>query len=404
MPHGKRKTFALLPPEKQAEVALALSDNSKKMVFPRLADEAIARFLHFNDEDDATDILQHLSGSRRTLILMKMKEEKRRKIEKLLNFGSETAGGLMDLNFILVRPEFTIKEVIDKIHKHVETQKQIPTVIIIDAKGELVGIAPHRQLMFQRSSDMPVSEIARSIPTVSSKTDREKVMQLISRMRPDLLGVVDEQRAILGVIHLRDLLNVAQAEATDDIFRFAGVDLEEHALDPVFSKVKRRYNWLIINLATAFMAASVVAMFQGTIAKVAILAAYMPIVAGMGGNAATQSLAVVIRGIALGDITWSRARRVVLKEAMAGTVNGVINGCIAALVALLFRAPPMLGFVLAVSMVINLFVAGFFGALVPFIMKRMKIDPAIASTVFVTTCTDIFGFLTFLGLGTIFLT
>ncbi len=404
LPHGKRKTFAILPPEKQAQVALVLSETSKKMVFPRLADEAIARFLHFNDEDDATDILQYLSSSRRGLVLQKMQGEKRRKIEKLLLFGSETAGGLMDLNFVLVKPEFTQKDVMDKIQKHVEFQKQIPTVIVVDEKGVLMGYIPHRLLMFNRSSTTSVNELAHSMPTVSSKTDREKVVQLISRMRADVIAVVDESQTILGVIHLRDLLQVAQVEATEDIFRFAGVDVEEHALDPFLSKVKRRYNWLIINLATAFLAASVVAQFQGTIAKVTILAAYMPIVAGMGGNAATQALAVVVRGLALGEIGWSRAKKVVLKEAMAGTMNGVITGTLAALVAVAFGAPPTLGLILTAAMIINMFVAGFFGALIPFILKRMKIDPAIASSVFVTTTTDVFGFLTFLGLGTIFLT
>lgn len=404
LPHGKRKTFAMLPPEKQAEVALVLGENSRKQVFPRLADDAIARFLHFNDEDDATDILQFLSPSRRSLILLKMKDEKRRKIEKLLNFGSESAGGLMDLNFILVRPEFLQKDVMDKIQKHVEIQKQIPTVIVTDDKGALMGYVPHRVLMFNRAQESKVGELVRSMTTVSHRTDREKVIQMISRMRADVLGVVDDSNTLLGVIHLRDLLNVAQAEATEDIYRFAGVDVEEHALDPILSKVRRRYNWLIINLGTAFLAASVVAQFEETISKVAILAAYMPIVAGMGGNAATQALAVVVRGMALGEISWSRAKRVVFKEALAGVTNGIITGFVAGIVAVAFGAPPLLGVVLGVSMILNLFVAGFFGSLIPFVLKRLKIDPAVASSVFVTTTTDVFGFLTFLGLGSIFLT
>ncbi len=401
--HGKRKTFALLPPEKQAEVALALSENSQKMVFPRLSDEIIARFMHFNDEDDATDILQFLSPSRRTLILLKMKEDKRRKIEKLLHFGSETAGGLMDFNFILVRPEYTQKEVMEKIQRHVDMQKQIPTVIVADDKGELLGFIPHRILMFTNTPGANISEKSLAIPTVSYKTDREQVVQLISRQRADVVAVVDEKNTVLGVIRLTDLLRVAQDEATEDIYRFAGVDVEEHALDSVLAKVKRRYSWLIINLGTAFMASFVVSLFQDVITQAAILAVYMPIVAGQGGNAATQALVVVVRGLALGEISWSRAKRVVIKEALTGTVNGLITGMLAALVAVALGAPPVLGFILMAAMIINMFVAGFFGALIPFVLKRMKIDPATASAVFVTTTTDICGFFVFLGLGAMFL-
>lgn len=402
LPRGKRKTFALLPPEKQAEVALVLSEISKRAIFPRLNEEAVARFLHFNDEDDATDVLQYLPVTRRTLILLKMKEEKRRKIEKLLRFGSETAGGLMDLNFILVKPDFTQRDVMDKVQRHVELQKQIPTVLVVDEKGKVLGLVPDRNLIFL-SQNSTVADIARPLPLVAHTMDREKVIQLISRMRCEAVCVVDESETILGVIHLRDLLKVAQAEATEDIYRFAGVDVEEHALDPVVSKVKRRYNWLIVNLGTAFLASFVVSLFEDTISKFAILAVYMPIVAGQGGNAATQALAVVVRGLALGEIGWNRAQKVILKEAIAGTINGVITGAIAAAAAIILGAPPVLGFILCASMIFNLFVAGFFGALIPFILKRFRIDPATASTVFVTTTTDVFGFFSFLGLGMLLL-
>jgi magnesium transporter len=241
------------------------------------------------------------------------------------------------------------------------------------------------------------------LPIVSHKMDREKVMQVMSRMRAEVICVADEQEDVLGIIHLRDLMKVAQAEATEDIYRFAGVDVEEHALDSVLSKVKKRYNWLLINLLTAFLASFVVLLFEGTIAKFAFLAVYMPIVAGQGGNAATQALAVVVRGLALGEITWDKAKRVIFKEAMAGTINGVITGTCAAVAAIAFGAPPVLGVILCVAMIFNLLVAGLSGAAIPFILKRLNIDPATASTVFVTTCTDCFGFFAFLGLGALLL-
>jgi magnesium transporter len=173
--------------------------------------------------------------------------------------------------------------------------------------------------------------------------------------------------------------------------------------DKIQTKVKRRYNWLIINLATAFLAAFVVSLFEGTIARLSILAVYMPIVAGQGGNAATQSLAVVVRGLAIGETSWDQTKSVIIKETCTGVINGVITGIIAGLIALLFNGSPMLGVVLTSAMIINLMIAGLFGSLVPFVLKGFKIDPATASTVFVTTATDVFGFLAFLGLGTILL-
>lgn len=400
--HGKRKTFALLPPEKQAEVALVLNEDSKKAIFPRLSDVVISRFLHFNDEDNATDILQYLTQNRRVSILSKMREEKRRKIEKLLKFGSETAGGLMDLNFILVKPDFTFREVLDKVRAHVDGKRDMPQVIVTDASGVPRGFIHERVLLFPPQNTTVDAQMV-SLPVVSHTMDRENVMDIMARMRSEVICVTDEQQQVLGVIHLRDLMKVAQDEATEDIYRFAGVDVEERALDSSFSKVKRRYNWLLINLCTAFLASFVVSLFSDSISKFAILAVYMPIVAGQGGNTGTQALAVVVRGLALGEIGWSQAKRVILKEALAGMINGVITGCCAAIAAMAFGAPPILGFCLAAAMIINLTVAGIFGSLIPFLLTRLKIDPAIASTVFVTTATDICGFFVFLGLGSIFM-
>ncbi len=304
----------------------------------------------------------------------------------------------MDLNFILVKPAYTFRDVLDKVKRHVEGNRDMPTVMVVDEPGRLIGFIPERSLLFP-PANATVEQETQPLPMVSHKVDREKVMQMMSRMRSELICVSDEKDQVLGIIHLRDLMKVAQAEATEDIYRFAGVDVEEHALDSAFSKVKRRYNWLLVNLLTAFLAAFVVSIFEDTIAKFAVLAVYMPIVAGQGGNAATQALAVVVRGLALGEINWSKAWSVIRKEALAGTINGVITGVAAAAVLAGFGASPLLGFILAFSMVINLFVAGFFGALIPFLLKRLKIDPAVASTVFVTTTTDVCGFFVFLGLA-----
>ena len=398
----KRYVFSLLPPEIQSEVILQLSDQSKSLIVPKLSVYECARFLHFNDEDDATDIIQYLPNSKRQKVLLKLKEPKRKKIEKLLMFGRETAGGLMDLDYIIVKDTFTFKDIADKVQDHISRENKVPFIILTSEEGKVIGFIPHKNLIFS-SPNVPVSKMVQKLPLISHKEDQEKILHKVHHLKSDAIGVVDEKGNILGIIHLRDLLRVAQAEATEDVYKFAGVQHEETPGDPIHFKVSMRYKWLIINLATAFLAASVVGIFQNTISKMALLAVFMPIVAGEGGNAATQALAVVVRGIAMNDIDWREAKGIIFNEAMAGLLNGIIVGIIAGIIALFFNGTPMLGVVLGIAMIANLFIAGLFGALVPFILKSLKIDPAIASSIFVTTATDIIGFFVFLGLGTILL-
>ncbi len=396
LPRGSRKVFALLPPELQADAVVDLSPSRKEAVLPRLTDSIIARFLHFCDEDEATDVLQFLTPERQQIILGKMREDKRVKIEKLLTYGSETAGGLMDFNFVVVAASLSLEDVVKMVRERTKEKKNTP-VILVQEREKLLGYMPYRDLIFK--AGVALSTLAQRMPIVTAATDREQLLESLSLQRAEVICVVDDNQRPIGVIHLEDLLKVAEAEATEDVYRFAGVVREESPLDPIYLKVRRRYTWLIINLATAFLASAVVAQFQDVIAKLAILAVYMPIVAGEGGNAATQALAVVVRGLASGDLDWEEARKVIFREAIAGALNGVIIGVVAAGAAVLFHGTPMLGLVLGLAMVLNLFVAGFFGALVPFVLKRWKVDPAIASSIFVTTATDIFGFLAFLQLG-----
>lgn len=399
---GKLKTFALLPPEIQADVALALSTNSKNIILPKLSDYTFARFLHFNDEDDAVDILQFLPNERRKHILEKLRETKKKKIEKLLTYHPETAGGLMDLNFIIVKPEFEMKDVAEKVQRHTEKEKQAPLVIVSDENGKIKGYIPYKNLILS-SPNLRVKQITQPLPLISYKTDQENILDFIIKEKNEVVGVVDENDKILGIIHVKDLVRVVQAEATEDVYRFAGVSTEEDALGTAREAVKRRYKWLIINLGTAFLASFVVSQFENTISQMAVLAAYMPVVAGMGGNAGTQALAVTVRGLALGEVSWNNGKKVIIKEVVAGFTNGLIIGVTAGLFAYILTQNLLLGLVLGSAMIINLIVAGLFGALIPLTLKAFHIDPAVASSVFVTTATDVFGFLTFLGLATLVL-
>lgn len=399
---SKIEIFTSLPPEIQSEVILVLNNESKEIIIPKMSVHDLARMLHFNDEDDAADILQYLPEKKFATILTQIKEQKRKKIEKLLKFGKETAGGLMDMNFIIVKEAFTFKDIAEKVQIHIDKDGRVPFVFLTKEDGEISGYIPHKNLILSPPGTS-AKRLARPLDTIHHSLDQERILDFLQSVRSEAIGVIGEHNEILGVIHVRDLLRVAVSEATEDIYHFAGVEKEEHITDSIQAKVIHRYKWLIINLGTAFLAAGVVSLFEGTIEKVAMLAVYMPIVAGEGGNAATQALAVVVRGLAMGDVAWSEAKKVIFRESIAGMINGIITGIIAAGVAILMHAPPLLGLILMIAMITNLFIAGFFGALIPFVLKRLNVDPAVASSIFVTTATDIIGFFVFLGLGTLLL-
>jgi magnesium transporter len=399
---GKKKTFSLMSPERQAEAIFYVDEDSREQLLEFLSTHDFALMLHFMDDDDAVDLLQSVPDDRHPAILAYLRPEKKRRIEALLKFHPETAGGLMDFNFLVVTDDLNLKEVSEKVRAYIDKQRQAPLVVVASEDGQLKGYLPYKNLMIG-SAAVPILALLKPIPSIRPAVDQEEVAVLARKQRSEVVAVVDELGKVLGVIHIKDLLRIAEFEATEDIYKFAGVSKEEQVHDSILSKVNRRYRWLLLNLCTAFFSAFVVSRFQNTISQISILAVYMPIVAGLGGNTGTQTLAVAIRGLALGDLPWEKAKSVVFRESLAGLTNGAIIGLVAGVVALLMHAPVMLGAILGASMVLNLFVAGFFGSLVPFVLKSLKVDPAVGSSVFVTAATDVFGFLTFLGLGTLFL-
>ncbi|HRN70215.1 MAG TPA: magnesium transporter [Candidatus Woesebacteria bacterium] len=396
------RIFTDLPPEIQAVVILQLTDRSKRIILPEMSVASIARFLNFNDDDDATETIQFLLPEKRISILEKLQENKRKKIERLLKFGKETAGRIMDLDYIIVKDTFTFQDIAEKVQAHIDRENKVPFIILAEESGKILGYIPHKNIMFSSRRSTP-KELAEPLPVIKHSLDQKRILKNLKNLKTETVGVIDDNEKVIGIIPIRELLRIAQAKATQDIYGFAGVEKEETPDDPIWSKVNKRYKWLIINLATAFLASSVVGLFENTISQLALLAVYMPMVAGEGGNAATQSLAVVVRGLAVDDISWEEARGIIFKESFAGLLNGVIVGAVSALTAYIFHAPIMLGIVLGIAMIVNLFFAGFSGALIPFILKSFKIDPAVASSVFVTTVTDIIGFFVFLGLGTLLL-
>jgi magnesium transporter len=274
---------------------------------------------------------------------------------------------------------------------------------VVDDRHHLVGVTSLRRLLLVAPAT-PLKRIMTSdLISARVDTDQEEVARQVASYNLLAIPVVDEENKLVGVITVDDVIDVIKDEATEDIYRLAGVSGDERVFTPAGESLRKRLPWLGVNLVTAFLAASVVGLFEGTIQQVTALAVFMPIVAGMGGNAATQTLTVIVRGIALGELSWVNSRKALLKEAVVGIGNGVVLGVVAALVAWITRGSPVLGILLCAAMIINMFVAATAGTLVPLGLRAANIDPALASSVFITTMTDVFGFASFLGLATIFL-
>jgi magnesium transporter len=266
-----------------------------------------------------------------------------------------------------------------------------------------VGVISLRRLLLV-PPDTPLKRIMTpDLISVRVHTDQEEVARQVASYNLLAIPVVDDENKLVGVITVDDVIDVIKDEATEDLYRLAGVAGDERVFTPATESLRKRLPWLVVNLATAFLAASVVRIFQDTISQAVALAVFMPIVAGMGGNAATQTLTVIVRGIALGELTWSNTRKALFKEALVGVGNGLALGLVASAGAWLLQGDPILGLILALAMVINMIVAATAGTLIPLALRGLKVDPALGSSVFITTLTDVAGFFTFLGLGTLFL-
>ncbi|MFP8953929.1 magnesium transporter, partial [Natrialbaceae archaeon A-arb3/5] len=292
-------------------------------------------------------------------------------------------------------------EVIERVRRFEERRGQVPTIFVTD-DGELRGELPGAALSVADSETETISDYVQETPYVRYDRDDEAVLEVFKQNRERSVAVLDEEEDILGVIHAEDLLRLLEEARGETLYEFTGVAEEESVLDGPGTKVRRRYKWLILNLGTAFMAAAVVGLFESTIAAVAILAAYMPVVAGMGGNAGTQAMAVTVRGISLDEVSLNTGKRVIFNEVVAGAVNGMITGVLVAVIAIAFSFGEfglLLGAVIGISMVANLVIAGFFGAITPLLLDRVGSDPATSATIFITTATDVLGFFVFLGLA-----
>ncbi len=389
-PEVSAAALAEMPEEAHAEETLAALD----------AGEA-ADILEELEDDDAADILGELEPSEQERILAEVEDPT--EVEQLLRYDEETAGGLMTTHVVTVQDTVTAAQALEDIRRQADEVDDFYQIFVVDHRRRLVGYLPLKSLVVSQL-DRPVRAIMEAPDiTVTPDLDQEEVARMMARYNLPSVPVVAGDGRLLGRVTFDDVDDVVEAETTEDMLKFGGVSADEELGAEWRSAVGSRLPWLTVNLLTAFLASGVVLLFQDVIQAAVVLAAIMPIIAGMGGNAGTQALAVTVRRLALGTIPRGQSLRVIGKETLVGAVNGLVVGVAVAIVTLALGEGGRLGLLVFIAMTGNVLIAGCAGAFIPILLQRVGVDPAIASSVFVTTITDIFGFLLLLGLAGIVL-
>jgi magnesium transporter len=373
-------------------------------LFHQLDDDRLTLIINRLPPDDAVHLLTHMSEERRAAVLERVPVNHRADIDRLLRYEPRTAGALMTPRILALSESTTADDAINEIRRVGEQVEEASYLYVVDAERRLTGVVPLRRLV-GAPPQQTLGQFMIEDPTfVTAKAHQEEVAKLVSKYNLLSIPVVDDDTGqLLGVITVDDVIEVIHEEATEDMYHMAGLSGEERVFSPFARTVNKRIPWMMMNLATAFLAASVVGMFSESIASVVALAVFMPVVAGMGGNMGTQTLTVTTRGLALGELQFSSAVRAILKQVGVGVSVGGIAGIVAGCFAYLWVGNPMFGGVLFLAMMVNMAIAGLTGAAIPLALKALGQDPALGSGIIVTAFTDIFGFLSFLGLATVFM-
>jgi magnesium transporter len=398
---AREKIINILPSDIASEVIAEMHEEQDAgELLISLDPEKRSEIIEELDYDDATDIISQLDEDEQQEILEDIDQEDATNIRALLSYAEDTAGGLMNSDVIKVNINLDKKGALDEIIRQSEEMEEFYTIYVVDDNNLLQGILSVKSILKAPANAKVKNLVNKDFVYVKADLDQEDVAGLISQYNLTTIPVVDDAMKLLGRITVDDIIDVMEQESTEDILKISGVSEDEELSGNWKDAVKSRLPWLVINLGTAYLAASIIRHFDSTVAMLPQIAAYMTIIAGMGGNAATQSLAVTVRRISLSDLTDSQAYYTVLKEFLVGLINGAANGLIVLVIALFYDANPMLGLVLFLAMTGNLVIAGLTGSSIPLILKRVGIDPAVASSIIITTFTDCAGFLLPLWLAT----
>jgi magnesium transporter len=401
-PKERQILWNLVSQEHEAEVLQHLGDDIQADILSRMNSEEVLALTESLDSDDMVDVLQQLPNRVMKETLRIMDKQNRRRVEKLLSYPEDTAGGLMNTDTTTIRPDISVETTLRYIRRHDEIPEMTDSLIVVSRKDSYIGLVPLTKLLV---SDLTITirEImVTDIEAIDADMPDDQVAALFEEHDLVSAPVVDDKGKLLGRITIDDVVDVIREDADHSLMSMAGLDEDEDTFAPVMKTTRRRAVWLGINLLTAFIASAVIGLFEQTIDKVVALAVLMPIVASMGGIAGSQTLTLVIRGQALGHVERSNAGWLLNREMVVGILNGLLWAGVIAVVATLWFQDINLGIIIAIAIVINLVAGAIAGTLLPIILKSMGIDPALAGSVLLTTITDVVGFFAFLGLATIF--
>ncbi|MGI3169242.1 magnesium transporter [Pseudooceanicola sp. C21-150M6] len=399
----RRRLVLLYDKEFDGEILSELDESIREEIITILKPDVLKEAVRELDSDDVVDLVEYLEDEQQSAILDALEDSDRVAVQQALAYPEESAGRLMQREVVAVPEFWNVGQAIDYMREREDLPEQFYHVILVDPRMKPIAHVQLGKLMAARRA-MPLSDLTEpSFRTFYATVDEGDVAYAFNQYHLISAPVVDDNDRLVGVITIDDAMIVLDEEHDEDILRLAGVSEESSLTDRVIDTTKRRFPWLAVNLVTAIMASLVIAQFEATIAQFVALAVLMPIVASMGGNAGTQSLTVAVRSIATKDLTGANVWRVIRRECLVGLVNGAIFAVVMGIVGMVWFGSPALGYVIAAAMVINLVVAGLAGTVVPVVLDRVGVDPALASGAFVTTVTDIVGFFAFLGLAGVIL-
>ncbi len=387
--------------ELAADVLAYLGEEERSEIVARLEPEELANLIESFEFDDKVDLLQELPESVIEEVLLSMDSQDRRRVEDVLSYDEDSAGGLMNTDIVTVRPDITIDVVLRYIRRYRELPPMTDNLWVVNRRDEFIGQAPISKVLISDPMTTIREIMETEVEPLLVSTHEDEVAQRFERLDLVSAPVVKENGKLLGRITIDDVVDVIRASADHSLMSRAGLDEDEDIFAPLVRTVRRRAIWLGINLLTAFLAAAVIGMFEATIEQVVALAILMPVVASMGGIAGTQALTIVIRGMALGRVGSANIRALVAREVTIGVANGLFWSLVVGVTAFFWFGDFKLGYVIAVAIIVNLLVAALVGTLLPGYLKSLRVDPALAGGVVLTTVTDVVGFLCFLGVATL---
>ncbi len=388
--------------EKTGEVLSELNPEDAAQILKELQLEQISELFQIIPPDDVAPILDLLPDDMKESILAAMEEKPSEDIKELLLYEEETAGRIMSPDYYALDQKTNVSDAVTAMQLEADVESAF-YLYAIDEQNRLVGVVSLRQLLFAPPNTPLKNIMTKDVISVHPETDQEKVARNVADYNFVAIPVVDSEDKLIGVVTVDDVIDVIDKEATEDIYKMASLDTTDRIQDSPLKSIKKRLPFLMFSLITASLAPLVVHYFEDTIKAFVTLAVFMPLVAALGGIAGNQTIAIVVREIAIGQADWISARKALFKEMLVGIGNGIIIGLILATISYLLMKNPYLGFILGLAIIANLFVAALLGTIIPLFLKLLRLDPALGSVNLLTMCTDTIGLLSFLGLGTLFL-